>query len=285
MTMFRIRRTTAFVPLTAAAWLACGAAGSADDGRPAGLRDVGLEQRLNERVPLELGFRDEQNRSVRLGDYFGRTPVILTLNYFDCPMLCPLVLNDVLRAVRAVRLEPGTDFRVVSVSIDPRDTAEAAAAKQRWYIDRDGRPEAADGWHFLTGNEDSIASLAQAVGFRYARDPQSGQYAHTAGIMVLTSDGRLARYFYGLEYSPRDLRLALVEAGQGRIGTLADQVLLFCFHYDPASGRYSLVILNVVRAAGGATVLGLGILMAVLIRRERRDAPHPDRPLRGGHAL
>jgi protein SCO1 len=241
-----------------------------DDGRPAGLRDVGLDQKLNERLPLDLQFRNEAGHVVRLADYFGTTPVILTLNYFDCPMLCPLVLNDVLRAVRAIPLALGKDFRVLTVSIDPHDTAAVAATKQQSYVERYGRPGAADAWHFLTGDEDTIESLARAVGFRYVFDPQSRQYAHTAGIMVLTPDGRLARYFYGVEYSPRDLRLALVEASQGRIGSLADQILLFCFHYDPASGRYTLVMLNAVRAGGVTTVFGIGALMIVLFRRERR---------------
>jgi len=265
--------------------LASAASAFADDGRPAGLRDVGLDQRLNERVPLDLPFRDEAGRTVRLDDYFGTTPVILTLNYYDCPMLCPLVLNDVLRAVRAIPLALEKDFRILTVSIDPHDTPSAAATKQQSYVGRYGRPGAADGWHFLTGNEHSIKSLADAVGFRYELDPKSRQYAHTAGIMVLTPDGRLARYFYGVEYSPRDLRLALVEASNGQIGSLADQILLFCFHYDPASGRYSFVILNAVRAGGVATVCGLCGLMVVLFRREKGGVGPLGRGRRGKRAL
>src|SRR5438094_1749677 len=243
-------RTALLTSMIAVMWFASGRPVLGDDGRPAGLRDVGLDQKLNERLPLNLQFRDEAGQVVRLGDYFGNTPVILTLNYFDCPMLCPLVLNDVLRAVRAIPLALGKDFRVLTVSIDPHDIAAVAAVKQQSYVERYGRPGAADAWHFLTGDEETIESLARAVGFRYVFDLQSRQYAHTAGIMVLTPDGRLARYFYGVEYSPRDLRLALVEASQGRIGSLADQILLFCFHYDPASGRYTLVMLNAVRAGG-----------------------------------
>jgi protein SCO1/2 len=257
----------------------------ADDGRPAGLRDVGLDQKLNEQVPLDLTFRDEGGRSVRLGDYFGAVPVVLTVNYFDCPMLCPLVLNDVLRATRAIPLRLGPDFRILTVSIDPHDTPTRAAAKQQWYVEQYGRGGAVDGWHFLTGDELSIESLTRAIGFRYARDPKSGQFAHTAGIMVLTPDGRLARYFYGVEYSPRDLRLALVEASHGQIGSLADQILLFCFHYDEASGRYSFFMLNAVRAGGIATVLGLASLMAVLFRRERRVPMSPKRGAGRRHAL
>jgi len=267
----RIGRATLLVSSVVALWLASGIPVVGDDGRPAGLRNVGLDQKLNEQVPLDLLFRDEAGRAVRLGDYFGTTPVILTLNYFDCPMLCPLVLNDVLRAVRAIPLALGKDFRIVTVSIDPHDTPALAATKQQSYVGQYAQGMT-DGWHFLTGDEGSIESLARAVGFRYVLDPQSRQYAHTAGIMVLTSDGRLARYFYGVEYSPRDLRLALVEASKGRIGSLADQILLFCFHYDPASGRYSFVILNAVRIAGVATVVGVGSLMVVLFRREKRGA-------------
>jgi len=278
-------RSPLLIATVATVWLTLGACIAGDDGRPAGLRDVGLEQRLNEHVPLDLSFRDESGQPVRLGHYFGSTPVILTLNYFDCQMLCPLVLNDVLRVVRAIPLTLGRDFRILTVSIDPHDLAALAEAKHQSYVDRYGRPGAIDGWHFLTGDEDSIESLARAVGFRYVRDPQSRQYAHAAGIMVLTPDGRLARYFYGVEYSPRDLRLALVEASKGGIGSLADQILLFCFHYDPQSGRYSFVVLNAVRAASIATVIGIGSLMVVLFRRERLSAGASDRPRRTGHAL
>jgi protein SCO1 len=280
---------TLLISTVAGMWLASSVPvigdGARDDGRPAGLRDVGLDQRLNEQVTLDLLFHDEAGRTVRLGHYFGATPVILTLNYFDCPMLCPLVLDDVLRAVRAIPLALGKDFRVLTVSIDPHDTPAVAATKQQSYVERYGRSGSADGWHFLTGDEQSIESLTRAVGFRYVVDPQSRQYAHTAGIMVLTPDGRLARYFYGVEYSPRDLRLALVEASKGRIGSLADQILLFCFHYDPASGRYSLILLNAIRAAGVATVLGLSGLMVVLFRRERRKARPLERGAREKHAL
>jgi protein SCO1/2 len=277
-------RSAFFVSALAAVCLFVGPA-SADDGRPAGLRDVGLDQKLNEQIPLDLTFHDEGGRTVRLADYFGAVPVVLSLNYFDCPMLCPLVLNDVLRAARAIPLELGQDYRILTVSIDPHDTPARAAAKQQWYVEQYGRGRTVDGWHFLTGDERSIESLASAVGFRYVLDPKSGQFAHTAGIMVLTPDGRLARYLYGVEYSPRDLRLALVEASRGRIGSLADQILLFCFHYDEASGRYSFFVLNAVRAAGIATVLGLASLMAVLFWRERRGRMSPKPRARQSHAL
>ena len=267
-----IRHGAVLVSLVALVWIAGAASPAAQDARPAGLRDIGLDQRLNERVPLELRFRDERGRAVRLGDYFGAAPVLLTFNYFECPMLCPLMLNDVLRLVRAMPLTLGTEFRVITVSIDPHDTPAAAAAKARWYGERTGSPATADGWHFLTADDTTIAALAQAVGFRYAPDPATGQFAHVAGVMILTPDGRLAQYFYGLEYSPRDVRLALVEASRGTIGSLVDQVLLFCFHYDPASGRYGFAVLNAIRVAGGATVLGLVAFIVALIRRERSGA-------------
>jgi protein SCO1/2 len=239
------------------------------DDLPAGLTHVGVDQKLNEQVPLHLVFRDEHGQPIHLRDYFGRRPVILTLNYYDCPMLCPLELNDLLRAARAMPLAVGTDYDIVTVSIDPEDTPASAAEKKQFYAERYGRPGGFQGWHFLTGNPESIASLAEAVGFRYRRDPRSRQYAHAAGLVVLTADGRLARYFFGLEYSARDLRLALVDASQGRIGSLADQLLLFCFHYDPEAGRYNFAVLQAIRAAGVVTVIALGALMTVMLRRER----------------
>ncbi|HEY7288417.1 MAG TPA: SCO family protein [Vicinamibacterales bacterium] len=240
------------------------------DDRPVGLAAVGIDQRLGDSLPLDLRFHDEHGNTVRLADYFGRLPVILTLNYFDCPMLCPLELNDVLRAARAMPLNLGSDYQILTVSIDPDDTPARAIEKQHWFAERYGRPGGATGWHFLTGDADAIRSLTQAVGFRYSRDQASGQYAHVAGLMVVTPDGRLTRYFFGLEYSPRDVRLALVDASNGRIGSIADQVLLFCFHYDESAGRYNFAIVRAVRAGGILTVFGLGALMTVMFRRERR---------------
>jgi protein SCO1 len=242
----------------------------AQTGLPAVLRDVGIDQRLNQQVPLDLSFRDESGRIAPLREYFGSKPVILTLVYYQCPMLCTLVLNGVLQSLRKIQMNVGEQFEVVTVSFDPRETPELAAAKKKSYIQRYGRPGAARGWHFLTGDEASIAQLTRAVGFRYAYDSKSGQYAHASAIMVLTPQGRLARYFYGVEYQPRDVRLALVEASANRIGNAADQVLLFCFHYDPATGKYGLAILNVLRAACLATVVAMGALFWFLSRRRRR---------------
>jgi protein SCO1/2 len=242
----------------------------AQPGLPPALRNVGIDQRLNRQIPLDLAFRDESGRSVQLREYFGKKPVILTLVYYECPMLCTLVLNDLLRSMKEITLNVGEDFDVLTVSFDPREKPELAAGKKQSYIGRYRRAGAAGGWHFLTGDQPSIEALTRAVGFRYAFDPQTGQFAHASAIMVLTPEGRLARYFYGVEYSPRDLRLSLVEASANRIGTPADQVLLFCFHYDPTTGKYGLAIMNALRAASLATVFGLAMLVWGMSRRSRR---------------
>jgi protein SCO1/2 len=243
--------------------------------RPAGLlAAVAFEQRLNELVPLHLAFRDEAGNAVQLGDYLGQKPVILTLNYYECPMLCPLVLEGLLRSLRALSFMIGEQFDVVTVSIDPGETAALAATTKARYIRDYGRPKAAAGWHFLTGDEGSIQRLTQAVGFRYAYDDGKNQYAHAAGIMVLTPQGRISRYFYDIEFSPRDLRLALVEAAANTIGSPVDQLLLFCYQYDPATGRYSLVVRRALQLAGLATVLSLAGFMVVMFCREH---PHRSR--------
>jgi protein SCO1 len=236
---------------------------------PAILSNVGLDQKLNEAVPLDLGFRDEAGNAVRLGDYFGEKPVILTMVYYQCPMLCTQILNAVTRGLQGTSLRIGKDFRIVTVSINPRETPRDAASKKRIYASIYAQPGVAQGWHFLTGDEKSIAELAHAVGFRYAYDQESGEYAHPSGMMVLTPEGRLSRYFYGVQYPSRDLRLSLVEASSGRIGSPVDQLLLYCFHYDPVAGKYGLVILNVVRAAGLATVVLIGASITLMLRRER----------------
>jgi protein SCO1/2 len=242
----------------------------ADTQIPPQLREVGIDQRLDAQLPLDLVFRDEEGRPVALRRYFTGRPVILTLVYYECPMLCNLILNGVLRTIRVVSFDLGRDYAIVTVSIDPREKPSLAAVKKRKYASGYGRPGAAAGWHFLTGDEAAIRELARAAGFRYAWDPAREQYAHAAGFMVATPQGRLARYFYGVEYSARDLRLALVEASAGRIGSAVDQILLYCFHYDPQTGKYGPVVLNVVRAAGLATLLALGWFLFVMFRRERR---------------
>jgi protein SCO1/2 len=242
----------------------------AQDGRPAILRDVGFDQRLNQQVPLDLEFTDETGRAVRLGDYFGDKPVILVLAYFRCPRLCTEVLNGLVRGLMDVPFDVGKDFNVLTVSFDPRETPELAAAKKNTYLGRYGRPGAEDGWHFLTGEQEAIERLTGVVGFRYTYDPKHDQFAHASGIMILTPQGRIARYFFDISYRPRDLRLGLVEASANRIGSPIDQALLFCFHYDPEEGKYGPAVMNFIRLGGVLTVLGLGTLIAYLWRQERR---------------
>jgi protein SCO1/2 len=236
---------------------------------PAVLAEVGIDQHLHAFIPLDLVFQDATGRAVALRDYFGSKPVLLTLAYYDCPNLCPLVLNGLLRTLRALSLSVGEDFQVLTVSINPDDTPALAAARQEQYLRGYGRPGAGTGWHFLTGQPEAIAHLARAVGFRYSYDAVKQQFAHASGIMVLTPQGQLARYFYGLEYAPRDVRLGLVEAAAQRIGSPIDQLLLLCYHYDPQSGTYSLAILRTLRLAGLATLVGLGTFLGLLWRRER----------------
>jgi protein SCO1/2 len=231
---------------------------------------VGLDQRLNEQLPLDLSFHDETGKPVQLRDYFGEKPVVLALVYYQCPMLCTLVLNGLLRSLRALSFTAGTEFTVVTVSFDPRETPTLAATKKATYLHEYARSGAEAGWHFLTGEEPAIRRLTQAVGFRYVYDAKTDQYAHASGILVLTPQGRIARYFYGVEYAPRDLRLGLVEASANKIGSPVDQLLLLCYHYDPAAGKYGVLITNVLRLAGVATVLGLGTFMLVMFRRERQ---------------
>lgn len=238
-------------------------------GMPEPLRKVGIDQRLNEQVPLDLVFRDESGKQVRLQQYFGRKPVVLSLVYYECPMLCTMVLNGLLKSLRAVPLNVHEHFEVVTVSFDPKEGPELAAPKKAEYVKKYGRKGGPDGWHFLTGDEDSIRKLAQSVGFRYAWDAQSNQWAHASGIMVLTPQGKIARYLYGVEYSAKDLRFALVEASAGRILSPVDQLLLLCYHYDPKTGKYGFVIMNALRVAGMATIFMLGLFMFVNFRRDR----------------
>ncbi len=237
---------------------------------PASLQGVGFDQRLNEPVPLDAVFRDEAGEAVPLAKYFHDRPVILVLVQYRCPMLCTQVLNGLVRALLDVPLDIGKDFNVVTVSFDAREPPELAAAKKKTYLERYGRPGAEEGWHFLTGDQDAIDQLCAAVGFRYRYDARNDQFAHASGIMVLTPGGRIARYFYDIQYSPRDLRLGLVEASQNKIGTMGDQVLLFCFHYDPVEGKYGPAVMNVVRGGGVLTMFAIGSLVTMLVRQDRR---------------
>jgi protein SCO1/2 len=234
------------------------------------LSKVGIKQNLNGQIPPDLMFRDEAGMSVRIGDFFGQKPIVLSLVYFDCPALCTEVLNGELRTMKAISLDLGKDFEAVTVSFEPKDTPALAKAKRDVYAGQYGRPGAADHWHFLTGEQQSIDALTNAAGFQYAYDSSIRQYAHAAAILVLTPDGRIDRYFYGVIYPARDVRLGLVEASEGKIGTLTDHALLYCYQYDPMTGKYGVVVMNVLRAAGGLTVLILGIFMTMMFLRERK---------------
>lgn len=242
---------------------------------PGPLKEVRYEQRLDAQIPLDLPFRDEAGRQVKLADYFGKRPALLVLAYYHCPMLCDLVLQGVETGLKPLSLEPGRELDVVVVSIDPQETPALAAAKKREILARYGRPGTASGWHFLTGPQPSITRLANAVGFRYVYDPQRNQFAHAAGIVILTPAGRISRYLFGIEYAPRDVRLAVIESAGGKIGNLTDQILLYCFHYDPAIGRYSAATLRLVRVAAIASVVGLVVMIVLLRRRETAEAGAP----------
>jgi protein SCO1/2 len=251
-----------------------------DAGTPAAtlppvLREIGFDQNIGQTVPLDTTFRDETGRTVRLGDYFGQRPVVMVFAYYDCPMLCTVVVNGLASALGILSLEPHRDFEIVTVSFNPADTPAAAAAKKAFYLERYKRAGAAAGWHFLTGDPASIDRLTRAAGFRYAWDTGTKQFAHPSGIIVLTPEGRLARYLFGIEYGARDLRFALVEASSGRVGSKVDALLLYCYHYDPMTGRYGLVIMRVIRLAGAATVVALATFIVVMVRRER-TAPRPE---------
>ena len=235
--------------------------------RPAVLRSVGIEQKMGAQVPVDLPFDDESGRPVTLRQYLGK-PVILALVYYQCPSLCNMVLNGVLRSVKTLSMTAGDEYDIVAVSFDPRETPEMAASKKVSYVKGYGRPGAERGWHFLTGAQASSKTLAEAVGFHYAFDPVTNQYAHGSAIMVLTPEGKVTRYFYGIEYPARDVRFGLEDASNRRIGSPIDAVLLYCYHYDPANGTYGLVIMNALRVAGLATVAALATFMIVMLRRD-----------------
>jgi protein SCO1/2 len=234
--------------------------------RPPRLENVGIEQHLDAQVPPDLTFRDETGKTVKLGDYFGRKPMILNLVYYNCTMLCGEALAGLASAMRLVKFDVGNEFDVVTVSFDPRETPEMAAAKKKDYVGRYGRPNAAAGWHFLTGQPDSINALTKAVGFQYQYDAQTNQYAHATAIMVLTPQGRISRYFYGVDFPPKDLRMGLVEASQGKIGNAVDAVLLYCYHYNPETGKYGAMVANILRLAAAATILIMGTFLFILWR-------------------
>ncbi len=256
--------------MAAGVWLVVGTvAAQLVEEVPEVLEDVGVTEHLDAQLPLELQFRDEHGNWVELGSFFdGERPVILTLNYYRCPMLCGLMLNGVVDGLEAMEWTPGEEFEIVTISINPLETPELATAKKQNYLKRLDRPAAAGGWHFMTGRELEIDRLAETVGFSFSYDPATKEYAHAAVIMVCTPDGRVARYLYGIEYPPKRLKLALLEAAEGTIGTTLDQLILYCYHYDPTNRRYSPVAMNIMRLGGGATALILGISLAAFWVRE-----------------
>src|SRR5688572_8963491 len=235
---------------------------------PAVLQKVAFEQRLNEPLPLDLPFKDENGVAVKLGDYFGRKPVVLAFVYYECPMLCTQVLNGLESALRVLNESVGKEFDVVTVSFDPKETPVLALGKKKAYLERYKRPEAEQGWHFLTGEQSSIDALTRAAGFNYSWDEASHQFAHASGIVVTTPAGRVSRYFFGIDYSPRDVKFALIESSNEKIGTLADRLLLYCYHYDPTTGNYGFVAMRAVRIGGALTIVALVGFVFVSLRRE-----------------
>ena len=241
--------------------------------RPPGLKKVGIQQNLNEQIPPDLQFRDETGKTVHLGDYFGKKPMILNLVYYNCPMLCSEVLSGLETALKPLKFDVGKEFDILTISFDPRETPELAAKKKAEYLKRYGRPGAADGWHFLTGPKESVDALTKAAGFQYEYDEKTGQFAHTTAIMILTPAGKISQYYYGVEFAPKDLRLGLVQASNEKIGNVVDEVMLYCYHYDPQAGKYSATIFRILRLAALATMLAVGGLMAVLLRKG--NGPNP----------
>ena len=246
--------------------------GSPSTGLPTALRDVKIEQKLDQQLPLDLVFRDESGQQVKLGQYFGAKPVVLAFVYYDCPMLCTQVLNGMVTSFRVLPFQIGNEFEVVTVSFDPRETSTLAATKKKVYVDylpEKMRANASNGWHFLTGDQENIAKLTDAAGFRYRYDEATKQFAHASAIMVTTPQGKLSRYFYGIDYPARDLRLGLIESSENKIGSPVEQLLLYCYHYDPATGKYGLAIMRVMRVAGVITVLGIVAMLLLLKSRNR----------------
>jgi len=274
----RMRRILALFPVVAWVFVAAvPAMAQLADQVPSQLEDVGIEEHLEAEIPMDLEFRDEYGAVVKLGDYFdGTKPVILTLNYYKCPMLCGLQLNGLLDGLMDLDWTPGQEFELVTVSINPLETPALATEKKQNYMKRYERPSAAKGWHFLTGREPEIRQLASTLGFGYFYDRETGEYAHAAAIFIATPDGRVARYLYGIEYPEKRLRLALLEASNGEIGTTIDQLILYCFHYDPSSRRYAPVAMNIMRLGGGATALVLGLSLGGYWLREARRRKKSD---------
>lgn len=241
---------------------------------PGPLKEVGFDQKLGDRLPLDVPFIDEQGRELVLGDIFGQRPVILVFVYYDCPMICPMILNGVAKSLGVLEFNVDDEFDVVAISIDPAETPEMARDAKRAAVKRYGRGETAAGWHFLTGSEDSIRRVTDAAGFHYAYVPENGEWAHASGLVIATPDGTLAKYLYGMDFAPKHVRLALVEASENRIGTVVDQILLYCFRYDPALGKYTAVVTRILRLAGIAFCLALGLFLWINLRRDQLAARH-----------
>jgi protein SCO1/2 len=251
------------------------ASGNPSTGLPQALQDVRIEQKLDQQLPLDLTFRDESGREVKLGDYFGHKPVVLAFVYYDCPMLCTQVLNGMVTSFRVLPFQMGKEFEVVTISFDPRETPELAQKKKKVYVDylpEKMRAGAQNGWHFLTGDQANIEKITDAAGFRYRWDEKTQQFAHASAVMVTTPHGKLSRYYYGIEYPARDLRLGLIESSANKIGSPVDQLLLYCYHYDPATGKYGAVVMNIMRIAGVITLLGIAAMLLLLKARNPAGA-------------
>lgn len=254
-------------------------AASEPNGLPPALKEVGIEQKLGGQMPLNTELKDEDGKSVTLGSYFNKgRPVIIAFVYYECPMLCNQVLNGLTGSLKGISFDAGKDFDVVAISFDARenDKPDLAKNKKASYVERYGRPNAESGWHFLTGTQESIDKVTSAAGFSYKWDEKSNQFAHAAGVMIATPDGRLSRYFYGIDYSPKDVKFGIMESSENKVGNPAEQLLLYCFHYDPATGKYGLAILRVMRLGGIATVIGLGAMVFVFWRRNKRKTVNSD---------
>jgi protein SCO1/2 len=274
-----MRRTLITTLILATAALAAGALPArADDAPGTTLSRVGFDQNLDTQLPLDLNFRDESGRTVALGEYFGAKPVIVTLVYYRCPMLCGEELKGLARSLKPLTMTAGDQFEVVTVSIDPSETSDLAREKKEKILEYYGRPEAAKGWHFLTGDAQAVAALAKAVGFRYTYSEASKQYVHAAGLAIATPGGRLSRYFYGIDFPSKDVQFGLIESSKGKIGSPIARLLLFCYHYDPTTGKYTLAIVNILRIIGTATALGLAAYVVAMLRRDRRVPGRTGRP-------
>jgi protein SCO1/2 len=245
-------------------------AGPSASAMPPALQQVKFDQKLDAQLPLDATFRDDTGKTVRLGDFFGERPVVLAFVYYECPMLCNQILNGLVSGIGVLDQTVGTDFDVVAVSFDARETPTQAAAKKATYLDRYKRPGSERGWHFLTGDEATIKRVTDTAGFQFAWDAATQQFAHASGVIVTTPEGKLSRYLFGIEYPPRDLKFALMESSAGKIGSVVDQVLLYCFHYEPATGSYSLVAMNAVRMGGVVTMVALLGFVAISLRRDNR---------------